>query len=154
MRYYAYPNNYNWADMPDFTGTSETARLIKDIGEAVNMNWTCGGSYAYSSDLPAVFKNVFGYSSAIYSTFNRNTVTYELSKGRPVILRGQGTGGHAWVCDGYVKSTYCNGTGYLVLHMNWGWEDLQYNGYYGYCDWTPGDANFNTSPCMITRIIP
>lgn len=155
MRFYEYPDNYNWANMPNFIGTSETARLIKDIGVAVDMNWTCEGSGAYTSDLPTAFKEVFGYMSANYSNFNRYTVTYELSKGRPVILRGQGTGGHAWVCDGYLRSTYCaSGASYLSLSMNWGWEFGWYNGFYAYNDWTPGNYNFNTLPQMITYIIP
>ncbi len=162
MRFYEYPDNYDWDQMPNFIGTNETARLIRDIGIAVDMDWTCTGSYAYTSDLPSVLKESFGYTSANYSSFNRNTVTKELSNGRPVILRGQDSnGGHAWVCDGYLISIYCGssetggmGASYLSLSMNWGWEDGIFNGFYGYNDWTPGNANLNTLPKMITYIIP
>lgn len=154
MRFYEYPNNYNWADMPNFEGTSETAQLMRDIGDAVNMNWGCTGSGASPTEIASSLKEDFGYSNANFSDYNRNTVVYELNRNRPVILGGYGTGGHAWVCDGYVKSTYCNGTSYLVLHMNWGWKNTWYNGYYGYCDWTPGNAAFNDDRKMITNIIP
>lgn len=154
MRFHEYPNNYNWTDMPNFEGTSETAQLMRDIGDAVNMDWGCNGSGASPTEIASSLKEDFGYSSANYSDYNRNTVVYELNRNRPVILGGYGTGGHAWVCDGYVKSTYCNGTSYLVLHMNWGWKKTWYNGYYGYCDWTPGNAAFNDDRKMITNIIP
>jgi hypothetical protein len=34
---YSNTNNYNWSMMPDSYGTSETSRLISDIGIAVYM---------------------------------------------------------------------------------------------------------------------
>lgn len=157
MRFYEYPDNYNWANMHNFLGTGETARLMRDIGEAIDMDWGCIVSTTYTADLPSVLKEDFGYMSAIFSVFNHNTVTYELNNGRPVILRGQEglAGGHAWVCDGYLRSIYCDsGASYLSLSMNWGWFDGDYNGFYAYNGWTPGNYNFNTLPHMITYIIP
>jgi len=41
--------------------------------------------------------------------------------------------GHAWVCDGYQESYFCEtGNTWLTLHMNWGEWDGMYNGYFGY----------------------
>ncbi len=154
MRYYEFPSNYNWDDMPNLIGTNETAQLMRDIGDAVDMNWGCSSSGAEPTAIVPALKEDFGYSMANYSNYNRNTVVYELNRNRPVILGGYGTGGHAWVCDGYVSSTYCNGTSYLVFHMNWGWKYGDWNGYYGFNDFTPGDASFNNDRKMITYIIP
>lgn len=46
MKYHEFPNNYNWDNMPDLWGTMETARLMRDVGDAVDMNWGCNGSGA------------------------------------------------------------------------------------------------------------
>ena len=157
MKYYEYPNNYQWDDMPISSATGEIAKLMRDIGLSVNMNWSCTGSGASTEDLPSTFTNDFGYTSALYSNFNHVILTNELNNGRPVILRGQGSeGGHAWVCDGYLRTNYCDsGASYLSLHMNWGWVNGMYNGYFAYNNWNPANGiDFNTNPHMITNIIP
>jgi hypothetical protein len=157
MRFHEYPNNYNWSNMLDATATSETCLLLKDVGVAVDMDWGCTGSSALTADLATALVNSFGYNSANYSSFNRYTVTYELDRGRPVILRGVDlnySSGHAWVCDGYLRSYFCvSGASYLSLHMNWGWGGDQ-DGYYYYDNWDPNGLDLNYSPYMITNIIP
>jgi hypothetical protein len=89
MNFHEYPNNYNWDNMPDLWGTMETARLMRDVGDAVGMDWGCDGSGADTEgEVASSFKNDFGYSSASYSGFNRETVKQQLRWNRPVILRG------------------------------------------------------------------
>jgi hypothetical protein len=89
MKYHEFPNNYNWDNMPDLWGTMETARLMRDVGDAVNMDWGCDGSGADTKDeVASSFRNDFGYSSASYSGFNRDIVKQQLRWNRPVILRG------------------------------------------------------------------
>jgi len=170
MKYHEFPNNYNWDNMPDLWGTMETARLMRDVGDAVNMDWGCDGSGADTKDeVASSFRNDFGYSSASYSGFNRDVVKQQLGWNRPVILRGGRKSGwwifatykdgHAWVCDGYRSSTIysedCSmAWGYLYLHMNWGWSSTRLNGWYAYNNWNPGDHTFNYKRGMVCNIKP
>lgn len=137
MKFHRFPTNYNWDNMPNSYGTNETAKLMRDIGNAVNMDYSCDGSGADTKgEVASSLKNDFGYSSASYADFNRETVKQQLRWNRPVILRGGRESGwwifatykngHAWVCDGYrsslIYSQDCSiSWGYLYLHMNWGW---------------------------------
>lgn len=60
MKHHEFPNNYNWTDMPDNRGTMETARLMQDIGQAVNMQYTCTLSGAHMEDATSAFSSVIG----------------------------------------------------------------------------------------------
>jgi hypothetical protein len=166
MRYIHKANAYNWSSMPNAGGSSDTQLLMKNAGLSVNMQYHCGseGSGAYASDIPAAFKNSFGYRFANYGGFSLSTVVQELNNLRPVIITGvSNTGtGHAWVCDGYSQTTFyftddygvCTGgaiTYQAILHMNWGW-DGQYNGYYSAGGFNPGQSAYNTSNTMIYNI--
>src|SRR5690606_36004508 len=95
MKYHQFPYNYNWSDMPNLYGTTTTAGLMRDIGTAVNMNYTCDGSKANTrTEVASAFKNNFGYSSATYADYNLQIVRSELNYNRPVVLRGdRDTGG-------------------------------------------------------------
>jgi hypothetical protein len=157
MKYWEYPENYTWGNMPNTYATLETAQLLLDIGVAVDMNWGTISSYASPTEIASSFKEDFGYSNAIFANYNHITVEYELSKNRPVILgamQSATAGGHAWVCDGYVRSRYCNGASYLVLHMNWGEIDGEFNGYFNYDNWYFNIYELNYDRKMITYIIP
>ena len=43
---------------------------------------------------------------------------------------------------------------YLVLHMNWGMINGEFNGYYNYDNWYFGDVELNYDRKMITNIVP
>lgn len=92
-----------------------------------------------------------------------NTVRTNLDYNRPVILAGSGgAGGHMWVCDGYMQTSYyyddCTGVTLIPLfHMNWGWGKnnfVNYDGYYQYNNFNPGNMDFNNNKRMIYNIIP
>jgi hypothetical protein len=86
IRFHEFPNNYNWADMPNHWGTMETAQLMSDIGNAVNMEYGCDGSSADTQEEAASsFKNDFGYSYASYAGYSHETVKQQLRNRRPVI---------------------------------------------------------------------
>lgn len=168
MNHHAFPTHYNWAAMPDLTGSTETAWLMDEVGEAVNMNYTCTGSGAHMSDAAAALINDFGYGTAAYTGFNRDQVISDIRANRPVILSGYHTrdrdcflfwcsyshsDGHAWVADGFRKSvSYSEDCSYryvyYYLHMNWGWSGSQ-NAFYRYDDWSPGNFNFQYKKEMI-----
>ena len=173
MKYHESPSNYNWDGMPNTFGTMETAKLMRDIGSAVNMQYSCGSSGAHMRDVPRAF-NQLGYQNVRYSGFNRETVKQQLRWNKPVILSGYKykkkkcflwwcstsyKEGHAWVCDGYRTSTIYSedcryAWGYLYLHMNWGWTSNRLNGWFSYNNWNPGNTSFNHKKEMIYNINP
>lgn len=157
-------------------GANEIARLMRDVGDAVDMDWGCDGSGANTKDdTPMAFKNSFNYSSANSADFNYDTVESELDNGRPVILSGGRAAdyiffdvyedGHAWVCDGYrlnQKVVFTTYQGIMPpryfcltiasLHMNWGWNSGTLNGWYSYNNWEVGDYDFDYKRAMIYNI--
>ncbi|RJE73036.1 C10 family peptidase [Reichenbachiella sp. MSK19-1] len=158
-RYHEYPSNkYNWQIMPDWPTTIEDidaanleiARLMRDVGVWVGMNYGCGESSAGTGDIVNVFKNKFNYlSGGIHEARSLEEaeplVKADLKKGLPVIMAGHEhyttwswlfweetfyQDGHVWVCDGYAKDrvrmiNHNNKQFYFFLyefyHMNWGW---------------------------------
>lgn len=61
MNYHHFPNTYNWATMG--ATQAETARLMRDAANSVNMVYTCTGSGAYGTDIAPALINDFSYSS-------------------------------------------------------------------------------------------
>lgn len=164
MKYHQYPTYYSWSNMPNSYGTNTTSTLMKDIGNAVNMSYSCNASSADTQgEVASSFKNDFGYNSASYSGYNYQTVKSELSNNRPVILRGgrksgwwifsQYKDGHAWVCDGYINYIDPCWGSMLKYHMNWGWDGT-YNGWYSFNNFNPGDHTFNYKTGMVYNIKP
>ncbi len=158
MRYYSFPAGYNWSAMLNNRGSAETARLMRDIGDVVDMKYACDGSWTDTEKavVPA-FKNSFGYSSAQYSDYNQNTVKSQLNGNRPVILKGGRKSkwwifavykdGHAWVCDGYrstinYSSDCSNSWTSLFLRMNWGWGSYL-DGWFAFDNWNPHNEDFS-----------
>lgn len=168
MKYKHKPNSYNWNNMPLTYGTIDTQNLMKDVGNAVGMNYGCGSSSANSTDIAPAFNNL-GYNASYTSNYTHSRVLQQLDWGNPVILTGgrkkdniswnMYTDGHAWVCDGYqyidIKTIPCDGTsiGYVFLHMNWGWGG-QYNTWFTAHNFNPGTHTYNYGNCIIDHITP
>ena len=148
---------YNWSAMPS-TGqvtsyNDAVATLLYHAGVSIDMNYSPSGSGAITSKVATALKNYFRYkSSAVYenkSSYSSSAwalkVREELDASRPLVYRGRGTGGHAFVCDGYQGTDY--------FHFNWGWNGA-YDGYFYLNDLTPGSANFTNSQAAIFGIEP
>jgi hypothetical protein len=183
MNYWKYPASYDWSNMlPDY-GTSETARLMYDVGKSVNMSYggqSAGGSSATTSDAVNALINTFGYANtATYGGYNLSSVITCLQNRWPVIMRGSGdfytyytgiwpfrtkhtvyTKGHCWVCSGCLNFiTNVNGTqaDFWYLWMNWGWGTTGGN---GWCLNTAdhfygnGSLTFQYNVCAIYNIHP
>ena len=150
---------YQWDLMPDvLSDTSSTAEvdavatLLYHCGIAVHMLYTDHGSGAHSSDVPAVLKRHFFYSNEMH----RETMGNEpdlwllklkdcLDRERPVLYSGQGSSGHAFVCDGYDEND--------LLHFNWGWGGNG-DGYYSIGSLNPLGHDYNSSNGAIFDIVP
>lgn len=139
------------------------ATLAAHFGVAVEMEYEKAGSGASPMMVPGALKNYFGYDSHVtlrkrdyYSTTEwMNIIKDELNAGRPVYYGGAsdtGTGGHAFVCDGYDENGY--------VHINWGWYGSS-NGYFLINRLNPSDlgegggtGGYNCDQEMVTGIQP
>ena len=167
MRYWQIPSGtYNWSSMPNTFANNEVARLMRDVGNSVSMNYSDIGSGAKHEDIPPAMINTFSFASAQnidYTSGSYSAIESELNSNRPVILSGYNVKntswlglvveyqeGHEWVCDGYSSVSYrwCNSDGSqggidnLYFHMNWGWDGTA-NGFYGFDNWAPSGTAFN-----------
>jgi len=89
MNYHKHPNVIHWNEMGP--NLSETAYLMRQAANSVNMMYNCNGSGAYLSAVPAALVGSFGYSPQTNwsNSFNAGTVENEiLNFARPVILGG------------------------------------------------------------------
>ncbi len=140
---------YNWSVMPDTLNSqsssasvAQVAQLMSHCGIAVEMMYSAGGSGAFSQDATNAFAHYFNYDNGLQLLHRANfsdtvwekMVRAELDSLRPLYYDGSGSGGHAFVCDGYQSSNY--------FHFNWGWSG-SHNGYYLLSALNPGGMNFS-----------
>lgn len=105
---------------------NEVAQLMLACGVAVNTGY--GTSSSGASDPISGLVKYLGYdtSSRTIEREGMQTLQWEdmiyslLSSGLPLYYTGTGSGGHAFVCDGYSDG---------LFHFNWGWGGLS-DGYY------------------------
>lgn len=120
----------NWGYLESQEQQNEVANLMLACGVAVNMDYNIpsrGGSGA-GHPINGLVKYL-GYdasstmlSRGSYQSAEWESLIYEqLKAGRPIYYTGSGTGGHAFVCDGYSSDGY--------FHINWGWGGLS-DGYF------------------------
>ena len=150
---------YAWNNMPDALNNNSTevqknavALLMYHCGVAVNMEYDIaanGGSGASSSDIPNALYGYFGYKTSTYlekSSYSNSQwismLKSELDASRPVEYNGRGTGGHAFVCDGYDSNNN--------FHFNWGWAGAN-DGFYSLTSLVPGSGGSGGSNYNFTN---
>lgn len=128
-----FEHDYDWASMPvKYDGTNDAAfdgvaRLMSDLGVAVEMNYAKDGSGAYIGDLVTALQKYYGYSKLSHLMAIEDVgaeawngrLREEIDANRPVLYAASdpARGGHAFVIDGYKDESFS---------VNWGWG--------GYCD--------------------
>ena len=130
---------YHFELMPnvlDSTSTEEEyfeiAQLLHHLGISVDMQYGGNGSGAYSEMVPNALRNYFRYNCDEHETnwgggwwgggYSNEQWAQMLKDGGldeqiPLYYSGSddsGSGGHAFVCDGYDENDY--------FHFNWGWS--------------------------------
>ena len=126
-------HTYDWASMPaKYDGTNDAAfdgvaRLMADLGVAVEMKYAKGGSGASMEDLLTALKKYFGYSkyarllaiADLGAEVWNDRLRAEIDANRPILYSAvdSNKGGHSFVIDGYKDESFS---------VNWGWG--------GYCD--------------------
>ena len=117
---------YDWDHMPDsLTETSTEAEIVAvatllfHCGVSIEMAYSTNGSSSNSSKIPDALMRYFNYSKHLHRESKSDFSNYEwlsmiksdLDLQRPVQYSGSGSGGHAFVCDGYDDND--------LLHFNW-----------------------------------
>ena len=162
----SFEHDYDWANMPDrYTdGNDEAfdgvARLMSDLGIAVNMQYANGGSASALEDLVTALKKYFGYSKYarhlkiedLGAEAWNGRLRAEIDANRPVLYAASdaNVGGHSFVIDGYKDESF---------RVNWGWG--------GYCDGfyrvgalnpevdgTPQGDQYNSSQAAVFALQP
>lgn len=128
-----FEHDYDWANMPTkYTGDNDeafegVARLMADLGVAVEMQYAKGGSAASMENLVTALKKYFGYSkytrhlamADLGAEVWNGRLRAEIDANRPILYSASDSnnGGHSFVIDGYKDESFS---------VNWGWG--------GYCD--------------------
>lgn len=128
-----FEHDYDWASMPvKYDGTNDAAfdgvaRLMSDLGVAVEMQYAKGGSGASMEDQLTALKKYFGYSkyarllaiADLGAEVWNDRLRAEIDANRPILYSAvdSNKGGHSFVIDGYKDESFS---------VNWGWG--------GYCD--------------------
>lgn len=126
-------HDYDWANMPaKYDGTNDAAfdgvaRLMADLGVAVEMQYDKDGSGAYIGNLVTALQKYYGYSKLSHLMAIEDVgaeawngrLREEIDANRPILYSASDPagGGHAFVIDGYKDESFS---------VNWGWG--------GYCD--------------------
>lgn len=129
----SFEHTYDWASMPakykdgNDAAFDGVARLMSDLGVAVEMQYAEGGSGSYIGDLVTALQKYYGYSKLSHLMAIEDVgaeawngrLRDEIDANRPVLYAASdpNTGGHAFVIDGYKDESFS---------VNWGWG--------GYCD--------------------
>lgn len=129
----SFEHTYDWASMPaEYDGTNDAAfdgvaRLMADLGVAVEMQYNKAGSGAYIGNLVTALQKYYGYSKLSHLMAIEDVgaeawngrLREEIDANRPVLYAASDPagGGHAFVIDGYKDESFS---------VNWGWG--------GYCD--------------------
>ena len=128
-----FEHDYDWASMPaKYDGTNDAAfdgvaRLMSDLGVAVEMQYAKNGSGAYIGDMISALQKYFGYSKLTYlasiddmeaEAWNAK-LRGEIDANRPILYSASdaSAGGHSFIIDGYKDESFS---------VNWGWG--------GYCN--------------------
>lgn len=149
-------HEYDWDGMLPVQGTASAAELLYHCAVAVEMDFSPSGSGAYvgtgqHSALHA-FTSYFGYPERAHfilrteytATAWAERIAEEIVAGRPALLRGYGSGGHAFVLDGLQGGAF---------HVNWGWSGW-YNGWYAIDALSPGGMDFSQGQGAIVDLAP
>ena len=171
LRYWAHPcsQSYNYTTMPNNSGNSEVQRMMRDVGDAVDMDYGCDASGADGGKTDNAFKDDFCYTSATYSNYSSGsyqTVVQNIDANKPVLLDGCRTrkkwffglfytysNCHMWVCDGYERhQNSCYSI--LKFHMNWGWGPGGGNGWFYYNSWNSSLGNYQYAQNFTHNIQP
>lgn len=120
MKYHKHPSNFNWANMPNSGATATTQEFLYELGTNIGIDYNAELSSTKLNKVKNALEK-YGYIVTEKSTHDISSVITELSKRRPVYMRGTWkkengeTVGHAWVCDGHFYREMHNEIRFMTL---------------------------------------
>jgi streptopain len=186
MKYWGQPSSlWNFSLMPNKNGNIGVQALMRDVGINVNMSYGCNSSSASMSDSKKALKNTYSYSTAVYQNYSKSDMFADIISNRPGMLDGCMTqtnnrkhwwqfwkakyvysNCHQWCYDGIAYWNNCGQITYDLVHLNWGWHEVDpnnlqptvndFNGWYSYTNWNiPGiGRNYQYANDMVGNIHP
>jgi hypothetical protein len=144
---------YDWATMTDHSGNAEVAELMYHCGVSVSMNYGPSSSGSYLSNIRTAWLNYFDYTKNMDYvnkwSFDLNDwedlMRKECDAGRVMAYKGTGSGGHAFVLDGYDDLG--------AFHFNWGWGGTA-DGYFFMDNLNPSGQDYSDSNSAIIGAEP
>lgn len=168
MNYWQYPvlmyndiKQFDWCNMSNTldSGTNEyeihrnaIAHLMSNCATAIGSTFGCYMTNSTLQDTRSALVERYGYNG-VASYYKRSDYTGDwntllmnyLNIKRPILYRGSGSGGHAFVCDGYRDDG--------KYHFNWGWLG-EFDGFFSIDNLTPGNHNYTNNQAAIVAIEP
>ena len=151
--------SFDWDSMTDgeptkTKGKTAVAQLMRYCGQAVKMDYEEDGSGASLVDAAKALQINFDYNWSMQVICSEDMteqewqelVYNELAEGKPFFMSGLGTGGHAFICDGYDPSSG-------QFHFNWGWGG-NHDGWFTMTSLRPGVYDFSSTEWGIKGIQP
>ena len=147
---------YRWSEMTNVANSSSAssiAELMFHCGATVYMYYGPDGSSSNSALVPYALIHNFRYHPSAGYIQRKNVedrdwdlmIRNDLDMFRPLYYSGSGTGGHAFVCDGYQDTCF--------YHFNWGWGGSG-NGYFFNDALSPGGNDFSYEQGIVSNIKP
>lgn len=160
---YKAPKQFDWCNMTNildrgndndyFVHRDAIAYLMYRCAEDIDSEYGCDGTSSKMIKIRKALVDVYGYNSNAQIIKKtgfigdwEGLVKSSLDSEHPVIYSGFGTGGHAFVCDGYRD----DGT----FHFNWGWAGKFDSCYFVLGSLTPGTDDYSSSQAAIFFIKP
>ena len=159
---------YDYANMLDtYTANGGTtvqrdaiSTLMYHCGVSIKMDYSYTESYAFYSGVATALTQYFDYDNSIKFIFTsknnrisasewKDLVIGQIENNSPIYYGGQdvgGTGGHAFIIDGYNDVTD-------RFHLNWGWGG-NYDGFFALTALNPSTYQYNSEPNMTINIMP
>ena len=152
---------FNWSQMAlsykGYTTSAQNAavaHLMEYCSKAILSDFDPSCTISSLDNQKYALYYYFGYGKSLKlksrNSMNNNSqwsqlLYEEVAAGRPVLYRGQGSGGHAFVLDGY--------DGYGMFHFNWGWGGYC-DGYFNLDALTPDGQNYTYNQWAIVGLEP
>ena len=149
---------YRLTSATDMASVNQVANLLHDVGVAVDMDYGCQESGAYSRLITPALKHTFTYYADTIkyrSQYSNNSwlnlLRNELASGRPILYSGSrldsvnNRHGHQFLLEGYDDSG--------KFYVNYGWKGW-HNGYYTLDSINNSHTTYHLSQAAIMGVLP
>lgn len=125
---------------PTYRAEDEAARYVQTLGVCLKAKYTSTKTSVKMANVEGFLRGLV-FPDGILTDYDAITAERMVFAGRPVIMSGQGSGGHAWILDGWYRyeAKKCTWVGNemvsaepiqdILTHCNFGWAGIN-DGYY------------------------